>query len=149
MQKGEKVSTYQIHVFISHSWKYSNHYDKLAEWIFSNSWRFGQASVDFRNFSVPQNDPIHNARTDAELQAAIYNKIVKSHVVVIPTAMYTSYSKWIKKELEGAQQYKKPILAVNPWGQQHSADVVTLNADECVGWNSQSVIDGIWKLFRN
>jgi len=37
------MSTHQIHVFISHSWAYSEHYDTLAEWVFTNSWRSGQA----------------------------------------------------------------------------------------------------------
>ncbi len=142
------MSTRQIHVFVSHSWSYSNHYDKLAEWIFGMSWRSGQASIDMRDFSVPRNDPIHNARTDRELQDAIFAKIARSHVVVIPTGMYTHHSKWIKKEIEGAKQYSKPILAVDPWGQQRMAEVVTDNADEIVGWNSNSVAEGIWKLYR-
>jgi len=73
-------------------------YNKLAEWIFVKKWHSGQASLDFRNFSVPQNDPIHDAGTDKELQEAIFNQIARSHVIVIPTGMYASYSKWIKKE---------------------------------------------------
>lgn len=141
------MSTHQIHVFISHSWSYSAHYDKLAEWIFENNWRSGQASLDFRNFSVPRHDPIHNARTDTELQAAINNQIARSHVIIIPTGMYTNYSKWIKKEIEGAKLYRKPILAVDPWGQQRLADVVVSNATSQAGWNSNSVINGIWNLY--
>ena len=142
------MSTHQIHVFVSHSWAYSDHYDTLTEWIFEQAWSLGQASFDMRDYSVPKNDPIHNARTDRELQDAIYAKISRSHVVVIPTGMYTNYSKWIQKEIAGAKQYGKPILAVVPWGQQRSAEVVTNNADEIVGWNSSSVAEGIWKLYR-
>lgn len=142
------MSTHQIHVFISHSWAYSEHYDTLAEWIFTNSWRSGQASLDFRDFSVPKDDPIHNAPTVKELKEAIYNKIARSHVIVIPTGMYTNYSKWIQKEIDGAAEHGKPILAVNPRGQQRTAEVVTSNAKKLVGWSSQSVIDGIWELHR-
>ena len=46
------MGTYQIHVFISHSWAYSGHYDTLEDWIFKKKWRQGQASLDLRNFSV-------------------------------------------------------------------------------------------------
>lgn len=142
------MSTHQIHVFISHSWAYSNHYDKLEEWIFKHNWSVGQASLDFRNFSVPKNDPIHNARTDKELRDAIYAQMARSHVIVIPTGMYTNYSKWIQKEIDGANIYQKPILAVDPWGQQRSAEVVTNNAKQTVGWNKDSVVSGVWSLYR-
>ena len=70
------MSTYQIHVFISHSWAYSGHYDTLEDWIFKRKWSQGQASLDLRDFSVPKNDPIHNASTDRALREAIYNQIL-------------------------------------------------------------------------
>ena len=141
------MSTHQIHVFISHAWAYSNHYDTLATWIFKENWSVGQASLDFQDFSVPKNDPIHNATSTKALQEAIYNQIARSHVVVIPSGMYASYSKWIQKEIDGAKAYGKPILAVNPWGQEKKSGVVLNNAELGVGWNKQSVIDGIWKLY--
>jgi hypothetical protein len=141
------MSTHQIHVFISHSWSYSRHYDTLESWIFSERWSVGQASLDFRNYSVPRNDPIHNARTVKALREAIYAKISRSHVVVIPSGMYASYSNWIQKEIDGSKKYGKPVLAVNPRGQQRSPGVVLNNANEGVGWNKQSVISAIWRLY--
>jgi hypothetical protein len=142
------MSTHQIHIFISHAWAYSEDYNTLASWIFEENWSTGQASLDFRDYSVPKNDPIHNATTNKALEEAIFNQISRSHVVVIPVGMYTSYSKWIQKEIDGANGYKKPILAVIPRGQQRKAEVVVNNASAEVGWNKQSVIDGIWKLYR-
>lgn len=141
------MSTRQIHVFISHAWSYSDHYQTLASWIFAGSWSVGQASLDFRDFSVPKDNPIHNVSNTEALRQAIYNQIARSHVVVIPSGMYTNYSKWIQKEIDGAKYYGKPILAVNPWGQQRRAGVVLDNADEGVGWNKQPVIDAIWQLY--
>ena len=143
------MSTHIIHIFISHAWSYSDHYKTLAEWIFRGNWSVGQASLAFRDFSVPQNDPIHNARTDMALKDAIYDKIARSHVIVIPSGMYANYSKWIHKEIDGAKAYGKPILAVNPFGQERRSGVVLNNADEGVGWNKQPVIDAIWKLYRS
>ena len=61
------MSTHRIHVFISHSWSYTGHYDKLTKWIFRETWSVGQASLDFRNYSVPRSDPIHNAPTTKAL----------------------------------------------------------------------------------
>lgn len=141
------MSTRQIHVFISHAWAYSKHYDTLASWIFGEPWSADQASLDFRDYSIPRNDPIHNVQSTKALQDAIFNQIARSHVIVIPSGMYASYSKWIQKEIDGAKQHSKPILAVNPWGQQRKAGVVTNNADEGVGWNKEPVINAIWQLY--
>nr|EDZ40403.1 MAG: Hypothetical protein CGL2_11346182 [Leptospirillum sp. Group II '5-way CG'] len=142
------MSSYQIHIFISHSWSYSGHYDTLSDWIFGKDWSVGQESINFMDFSVPKNDPIHNAPTKRELKEAIYAQIARSHVIVIPTGMYASYSEWIKKEIDGSKTYSKPILAVEPWGQQRSASVVGQAAKKIVGWNSESVVNGIWSLYR-
>ncbi|CAC9613642.1 hypothetical protein [uncultured Gammaproteobacteria bacterium] len=104
--------------------------------------------MDFRNYSVPKNDPIHDADNDKQLKEAILKQIAMSHVVVIPMGMYANYSKWIKKEIAGCSDYDKPILAVNLWGQERASSVVGNAADEKVGWNKNSVINGIWQLYK-
>lgn len=141
------MSVHQVQVFISHSWSYSGHYDTLARWIFDGTWRFGQASVDFRNFSVPRTDPILNAPTETALREAIYRQIARSHVIVIPTGMYAHYSKWIGKEIDGAAVYSKPILAVDLRGAQRTSSIVGRAAARCVSWNSASVAAAIWELY--
>lgn len=141
------MSTKQIHVFISHAWKYSGHYETLADWIFNENWHVGQTSLDFRNYSVPKDDPIHNARNERQLRDAIFRQIYMSHVIVIPTGMYANFSGWIQKEIEGSADYGKPILAVDPRGQQRTSSVVTSVASKIVGWNKKSVIGGIWELY--
>ncbi len=82
------------------------------------------------------------------LEEAIFSKIQASHVIVSPTGMYSTYSKWIKREINGAKTYAKPILAVTPSGQEKQSGVVLGNAEAEVGWNKKSVVIGIWKLFR-
>lgn len=143
------MSQKTINIFISHSWNYSDHYEKLCEWIFRKSWSVGQASLVFKDYSVPKNDPIHNANSDRELKEAIYRQISYSNIVIIPTGMYASYSKWIGKEINGSKEKFKPILAVNPWGQERGSGVVKNNADKIVGWNEKVVVGGIWELYRN
>ena len=141
------MSTRQIHVFISHAWAYSEHYETLEKWIFGETWSVGQASLDFRDYSIPRNNPIHNVSSTQALQDAIFNQIARSHVVVIPSGMYASHSNWIQKEIDGAKAYNKPILAVNPWGQERRSGVVLNNANAGVGWNKQPLINAIWNLY--
>jgi len=135
-----------MNVFISHSWAYSGHYDRIAEWIFEDAWWLNGQRIQFFNTSVPQDNPIHFAPNENALQQAIYERIVNSHVVVIPTGMYANHSKWIQKEIDGAKLYRRPIVAVDPWAQKRASSVVAGAADESVGWNKQSIINAVWRL---
>jgi hypothetical protein len=139
---------YRVAIFISHSWKYSHHYDTLSSWIFSGSWNVGGISLEFSDTSVPKDNPIHNAPNSGALESAIYERIRQSQVVIIPTGMYANYSTWIKKEIAGCSYHQKPILAVNPWGQKKSSSVVSMAAAETVGWAKNSVVNGVWRLSR-
>ena len=53
------ASTYNL--FISHSWSYSDTYDKLEELLDTRPYFF------FKNYSVPKDDPIHTNGTDKQL----------------------------------------------------------------------------------
>lgn len=141
------MSVHQVHVFISHSWAYSRHYETLAAWIFGQAWRFGQASIRFHNYSVPHWDPFVDLRADRLLRDAIFRQIRRCHVIVIPTGMYAHYSAWISKELDGAALYGKPILAVDLWGARRTSSVVVRAAHRHVRWNARSVVGGIWELY--
>ena len=136
-----------INIFISHSWKYSNHYDKLQEWIIGTNNVSGTLMKCF-DLSVPQDDPIHDAENDQELRIAIFKKIKESDIVVIPTGMYVEHSKWIKKEIEGAKKFKKPILAVHPQGQERNASSVEENAAAIVYWSQESIREKILNLYQ-
>jgi hypothetical protein len=141
------MSTRQIHVFISHAWKHSNNYETLENWIFKTPASSGQASFDLRNYSVPKDDPIHDAANDTQLLQAIYRQIQMSHVVVSPTGLYATHSKWIRKEIDCAKALAKPIIAVNLWGAERKSSVVLQNCNAEVGWNRQPLIDNIWKFY--
>ena len=73
-------------IFISHSWAYSAHYDKIEEFL-------TQEGVSYYNHSVPKEDPIHTNGTDKQLRAAIDAKIRGCSCVIILAGVYASYSK--------------------------------------------------------
>lgn len=127
-------------LFISHSWAYSDAYDKLIRLLDSRSYFF------YNNFSVPQNDPIHTNGTDKQLYNAIYNKIYSCHSIIILAGVYASYSKWIDKEIYIAKhEFKeaKPIIAVEPLGVERTSRLVKDNADLIVKWNTESIVNAI------
>uniref|UniRef100_UPI002B4A3F49 TIR domain-containing protein n=1 Tax=Aeromonas caviae TaxID=648 RepID=UPI002B4A3F49 len=59
-------------LFISHSWAYGDAYEKVCEMLDSQVSTYG---FNYKNYSVPKNDPIHNAPNEAVLRAAIRAQI--------------------------------------------------------------------------
>ena len=130
----------------------SGHYETLQKWIFGQRWRYGQASLRFSDYSVPKDDPIHDAPTAAALMAAILKKMVRCHVVIVPTGMYATHGAWGKPmDRKGNRQCNgkgEADSGVNPWGQQRRSGVVVGAASRIVGWNRKSVVGAIWDLYR-
>lgn len=135
------AKTYNL--FASHSWTYQNQYDGLVKLLENRPY------FNFKNYSVPEDDPIHNAQYDWQLYEAIKKQISPCHVVIVLAGVYSTYSKWINKEIKIANEEfakKKPILAVEPWGAERTSSIVKNNADLIVGWRADSVVAAIRKL---
>ncbi|MBQ3750229.1 MAG: TIR domain-containing protein [Bacteroidales bacterium] len=123
-------------IFISHSWSYSEQYDKIEEFL-------KQERIPYYNHSVPKDDPIHTNGTDAQLEAAIDAKVKGCSCVIILAGVYATYSKWINKEIKIAKKYDKPIIAVEYWGSERTSSVVKNAADVIVKWQAKSVADAV------
>jgi hypothetical protein len=132
-------------LFISHSWNYSDAYEKFTNLLTNAPY------LSYKNYSVPKDDPIHNAPNQALLYEAIKRQIAPSQVVIILAGVYASYSKWIDKEIQIAKkefQVAKSIIAVQPWGAEKTSQVVKANADIIVGWNTSSIVSAIRELAK-
>lgn len=125
-------------LFISHSWSYQSHYYGLIGLLDSAASFF-----QYRNYSVPQDDPITGARTDAQLRAAIESQMRPASCILILAGVYATYSKWINIEIEIAQKLGKKIIAVEYWGSERTSAVVKQAADEVVKWNTNSIVQAI------
>lgn len=131
------------YIFISHSWSYKNHHDRLIDLL--------RNRTDFRvhDFSVPKGHPIHTNGTDLELENAIRDRMQVCSVVLVLAGLYANYSKWIDKEIRLAQNgfsNPKPIVAIELWGSERTSTVVTGAADRVVKWNTNSIVDAIRDL---
>lgn len=135
------LKTYDL--FISHAWTYGDAYDKFVNLINA------APNFNFRNYSIPKNDPVHTNGTDEELFKAIKRKISATNIVVIMAGVYSTYSKWINKEIAIAKTEfysPKPILAVTPLGAQKISQAVKSSADGIAGWNTDSIVNEIRRL---
>ena len=128
----------QRNLFISHSWEYGDAYEKLVALL--------DAAPNFiyRNYSVPKDDPVHNAPNVNALYQAIKNQMVFCEVVLIMAGKYATYSKWIQREIQIAKNdYNKPIVAIRPWANEQVSSVVSDAADRLVNWNTSSIVTAI------
>lgn len=135
------AKTYNL--FISHSWAYSDAYEKLIALLDSDK------TFSYKNYSVPKNDPIHNAGTEKALKEAIKTQMQSASVVLILAGVYSSYSKWIDKEIDLAQSgfnTAKKIIAIEPWGSEKTSKKVKDAADIIVKWQTSSIVDAIKEL---
>ena len=135
------MKTYNL--FISHSWAYSNQFDNLVSHLND------RAYFNWKDYSVPINDPIHNANNAKELYDAIKKQVAPSSVVLILAGVYSSYSNWIDKEIKIAKNefyVRKPIIAIEPFGSLRTSVKVKNSADRIVKMNTESIISAIREL---
>ena len=124
-------------LFISHSWTYSNQYEGLVRLLDSKQ------SFEYKNYSVPKDDPIHNMGTDAQLRDAIGSQMKPASCVLILAGVYATYSKWINIEINLVKRMGKKIIAIEYWGSERTSSVVKSSADEVVKWNTDSIVRAI------
>ena len=135
------MKTYKL--FISHSWDHSDAYTRLVNLLDARPY------FRYSNYSVPKDDPLHTRGTDEELYAAIKRQVSPCNVILILAGIYASYSKWIDKEIQIAQNEfssAKPIIAIEPWGSERTSVKVRNAANKIVGWNTESVVSAIREL---
>lgn len=124
-------------LFISHSWAYSYHYDNLINLLDSRPY------FNYKNYSVPKENPIHNSPTVGELRLAIQKQMSYASVIIILAGVYATRSKWINIEIDLAQHgflRQKPIIAIKPRENTLVSSVVRGAATELINWNTESII---------
>lgn len=127
--------TYNL--FISHSWAYGDEYNKLINMLNAKPY------FNYHDYSVPKNNPIHNALSTYELKEAIRKQIQPASCVLILAGVYSTYSKWINIEIELAKSMNKKIIAIEPFGSERTSTIVKSAADEIVKWNTDSIVNAI------
>lgn len=135
------MNTYNI--FISHAWKYSEHYNKIVQWLNEAQ---DKGKFNWKNYSVPQHDPLIDPNTTVgknKLKNELKEQIRPASKVIILAGMYASYSDWIDFEIDTSVNFDKYIIGIKPWGQERIPSKVSSNSDVLVGWNKDSVINAI------
>jgi hypothetical protein len=135
------MKTYNI--FISHAWKYTEHYNKVVQWLNEAQ---SEGKFNWKNYSVPEHDPVIDPNTTVgkrKLQAELDGQIKPTSIVIILAGMYAAHSDWIDFEIDTSKSYNKYIVGVKPWGQERIPTKVSGNSNIMVGWNKSSVINAV------
>ncbi len=135
------MNTYNI--FISHAWKYSEHYNKVVQWLNEAQ---SEGKLTWKNYSVPSHDPLIDPDTPVgknKLKEELKDQIRPASKIIILAGMYAAYSYWIDFETDTSVEYGKYIIGVKPWGQERIPTKVSANSDDMVGWNKDSIINAI------
>lgn len=127
-------------IFISHPWQYNDHYWTLVNWFNE------EPNFSWSNCSVPSHDALPD-KTSKGLSAGMTRQISPAQVVIILGGMYAAHSAWIDYEISEAQRMGKPIIGVQPWGQQRvPVSVQNASTIPLVGWNRSSIIQAVRNL---
>lgn len=123
-------------VFVSHSWKHSDHQERVREFLNE------EESLEWHDLSVPEHDPL-DIEAPGQLRPQLRKQIERSSVVLVLSGMYVSYSETIQMEIEIAKEMGKPIIGIKPWGNEQIPVHVKEHADTIVGWNMRSIVNAI------
>lgn len=135
------MKTYNI--FISHAWKYTEHYNKVVQWLNEAQ---SEGKFKWKNYSVPEHDPLIDPNTTVgktKLKKELEGQIKPASIVIILAGMYAAHSDWIDFEIDTAVSNQKYIIGVKPWGQERIPTKVSNNANIMVGWNKSSIVDAV------
>ena len=134
---------YNYRIFISHAWKYGDEYHQLVKLLDS------APNFSYYNYSAPRERPLELSRayaTQSEIKNAISNKIKNAQIVLVLGGMYANHHDWMQYEVDEASRMRKPILLIEPWGQERVPSYLQIIANATVGWNTSSIVSKIREL---
>ena len=143
-QRGKQASKV-YHIFVSHCWDYGGAYERLIRLL-----RCRQ-DFQFKDYSIPRNNPVTGVSTDKELYQAIKGKMSYCSVILVPAGVYATYREWIKAEIEIAAKgfsRRKPIIAIRPWRSKKTSVNAKATADRVVGWTGPGIVKAIKELAK-
>ncbi len=123
-------------LFISHSWTYNNAKDTIIRFL-------DKVGLDYQSLYIPKKDPVNETGNDQKLLLAITENLKRSTCLIILAGVFPYYDRWIEKEIEVAKQLGKPIIAIQPWSNDKTSELVKKNANRIVKWQVNQIVEAI------
>ncbi len=130
-----------IRLFVTHTFQEHEDYARVFEYLESRDNFF------YVNYSDPYNKPEQGGQ--AALQEAIRQQVKLVEVVIFPVGMHSVNPQLIEFELQVAQAFDKPILAIMSFGGTLTIPTEVLaRANETVEWNDHVIAETVRRLAR-
>lgn len=128
-------------VFVTHLFQPSEDYQRVFEYLESRDNFFYLNSSN-----IEQMPPTGGSEAIKEV---LREQIKPAEVVIMPIAVYDANPDLVGFQMDVAQAFKKPILAINSFGETVAIqkDIVD-RCDDIIDWNDRALISAIKKLGR-
>lgn len=94
---------------------------------------------------MPEHDPL-DVKGVAKLREALRAQMQPCRVVLVVAGVHSTYSRWMREEIEMAKNGFNPpkaVIAIRPYGAERTSAHAVENADETIGWNTESIVAAI------
>jgi hypothetical protein len=130
-----------IRLFVTHAFQEHEEYARLFEYLESRDNFF------YNNYSDPEFDLGPGGQEAIEEE--IRRQVNQAEIVLFPVGVHAVKPQLIDFELRVAQAFKKPIIAIQGFGETIRIPRQALEAaDVIVGWDDRVIIDNIKQLAR-
>jgi len=127
-------------IFVSHVWAKDDDYLRLFEYLESTNNFF------YRNYSRPDQAPSGDKEA---MRAELRRQIEPVETVIILSSLYKPHQDWIEFQMNAAQALKKPLIVMEPFGDDEIPEAVRSRADEIGHWSARSIEDAIRRTSRH
>jgi len=129
-------------VFVTHLFQPSEDYQRVFEYLESRENFF------YVNSSNPDGMP--SAGGSEGIKQTLREQIKPAEVVILPVALFDANPDLVRFQMDVAQAFSKPILAVKAFGETVAIpQEVVERCDDVIDWNDRNLINAIKKLGRN
>jgi hypothetical protein len=130
-----------LRIFVTHAYQEHEEYARVYEYLESRD------NFYYVNYSDPENKP--EGSDQEAVQEHLRKQIEPCEVVLFPVGVHAQDPKLLKFQLQVAQAFKKPILAIKSFGDTMMIPKDALEvADEIVEWNDRLITDTAKRLAR-
>ena len=115
------------HLFISHNGKGNEEYLTFIQRLIE------APDFEWEDHGVPGKTSPHDLR----------DQIEPAEIVIILTGLYSRHHDLIQAQIDIAQELKKPIILIRPYGMEEVPGDLEEIADGVVGWNRVCIVESI------
>lgn len=128
-------------VFVTHLFQQSEDYQRVFEYL--------ESRENFFYVNSSNLEAMPSSGGPEAIKEILREQIKPAEVVIMPITTFDANPDLVGYQLDCAQAFKKPILAIKAFGETVTIPKEVIDrCDDIIDWNDRSLINGIKKLGR-